>query len=430
VEKNAYFFGKLYRTNGGSQFGVILENLLYLVHRLPYPPNKGDKVRSFNILKYLSGRYNVFLGTFIDDPDDHAYVDVIRSMCAGLYVCELNPLYSKIKSLKGIVLNNSLSVNYYDNSDFASWVKKEIYNNNIKNVVVFSSVMATFVPEVKDLNVVVEFVDVDSAKWTSYASQHRWPMSWLYKREGEYLLSYERLVAKKAKYSFFVTDQEASLFRGLAPEVSEKIGYFNNGVDTDFFKINLESKSPFFDFHKNSEVLVFTGVMDYWPNIDAVIWFVKDVFPLLLKKFPSLCFYIVGRNPVPAVLNLASDSVVVTGTVTDVRPYLQYASAIVAPLRIARGIQNKILEAMAMSKVVVTSSACASVINAKLDKEILAAEDIIDFVEKISLVLNKKNVAQNIGECARICVETNYSWSAHLTGLENSLNNSLDNISE
>lgn len=401
---------------------MILENLLYLVHRLPFPPNKGDKVRSYNILKYLSVKYNVFLGTFIDDMDDRIHVDVVRDMCSGLHVSEINPFYSKIKSLKGIILNNSLTVNYYDNSNLTSWVKDEILSKNIKTIVVFSSVMAKFIPDVPGLNVVVDFVDVDSVKWSSYSSQHRWPMSWLYRREGRHLLSYERLVAEKAKYSFFVTDQEAALFRSFVPELSSKIGYFNNGVDTNFFQKNKNFKSPF----ENSETLVFTGAMDYWPNIDAVIWFVKDIFPLLLNKFPKLSFYIVGRNPSKAVLALSSDSIVVTGTVSDVRPYLQYASVIVAPLRIARGIQNKILEAMSMSQAVVASSECANVIDAKVNYELLAADTALDFVEKISFLLLERDAAENMGALARECVLTNYSWSAHLADFENRLNNCSD----
>jgi polysaccharide biosynthesis protein PslH len=405
---------------------VILDNLLYLVHRLPYPPNKGDKVRSFNILKYLSERYNVFLGTFVDDPDDLIYVDIVRSMCAELRICEINTLYSKIKSLKGLLLNNSLTVNYYDSSDISLWAKDVILKNNIKTVVVFSSVMAKFIPDVKELNVIVDFVDVDSAKWTSYASQHHWPLSWLYKREGKYLLSYERAVAESAKFSFFVTEQEASLFRSFVPGESSKIGFFNNGVDTDFFKIDKNLIFPFNKKSLDSKVLVFTGAMDYWPNVDAAIWFVRDIFPFLLKRFPSLCFYIVGRNPVAAVLDLASDSVVVTGTVSDVRPYLQYASAIVAPLRIARGIQNKILEAMAMSKAVVASSTCANVIDAKIGDELLAAETPFEFVEKISLLLLQEKIAQRMGELARLCVLTNYSWSAHLAAFNDRVSSSSE----
>ena len=164
--------------------------------------------------------------------------------------------------------------------------------------------------------------------------------------------------------------------------------------------------------------IVFTGAMDYWPNIDAVLWFVNEIFPKLRKKYPELYFYIVGRNPSSAVLDLASDKVVVTGTVSDVRPYLQHASVVVAPLRVARGIQNKILEAMAMARAVVASSICVEAIDARSDQEILAAETVDDFVSKISLLLDTPNIADEIGRAGRLKILKSYSWMAHLMGID------------
>src|SRR3989442_3205336 len=158
----------------------------------------------------------------------------------------------------------------------------------------------------------VDFVDVDSAKWTDYAGKHRWPLSWLYRREGERLLAYERQVALRSTRSFFVTDKECELFRGLAPECAGVVETLSNGVDTSYFAPDPSRPSP---FRADETALVFTGAMDYWPNVDAVTWFAREVMPELRRRWPTLRFHIVGRSPAPAVLSLAAEGINVTGTV-------------------------------------------------------------------------------------------------------------------
>ena len=173
-------------------------NLLYLVHRLPYPPNKGDKVRSYHLLKHLTASHRVFLGTFVDDPLDEAYVETVRQMCPDLHVARLHPRMAKVRSLAGLLTNEALSLRYYQDAGLQTWVTQTMQDNNIDAVVVFSSVMAQyFTPDAGNMSVpmLVDFVDVDSAKWTQYADSHRWPFSWLYRREGKRLLAYERTVA-------------------------------------------------------------------------------------------------------------------------------------------------------------------------------------------------------------------------------------------
>lgn len=161
--------------------------------------------------------------------------------------------------------------------------------------------------------------------------------------------------------------------------------------------------------------------MDYWPNIDAVTWFARDVLPALRERRPQISFYIVGRNPTPAVLALAADGVVVTGTVADVRPYLQHATLVVAPLRIARGIQNKILEAMAMGQPVVVSESCAQAMNVRIGVDLIAAVTSQDFVREIDSILRDAARGAQVGACGRQCVVAHYSWAAHLTAIDRHL---------
>ena len=388
-----------------------MANLLYLVHRLPYPPNKGDKVRSFHLMKHLAQRHRLFLGTFIDDPADEAYLDEVRRYCVDMHVARLSPRWAKLRSLSGLLSGEALSLPYYRDAGLQAWVARTCATQAIDHAVIFSSVMADYVPEKSSLPMLVDFVDMDSAKWTQYAGTHRWPLSWLYRREGARLLAFERSVAARAKHGFFVTEAERDLFLNAAPECAGQIDAMGNGVDAEFFSPGHELHSP---YCAGEIPVVFTGAMDYWPNVDAAVWFAGEVLPRLRQQHPAVRFTIVGRSPDPKVQALAGEGVVVTGTVDDVRPYLAHAAVVVAPLRIARGIQNKVLEAMAMARPVVASTACAGPIAATLGEELLAAESPDDYVQAIAQLLANPEHADNIGDAARRCVLGQYSWDAHL----------------
>lgn len=392
-----------------------MRNILYLVHRLPYPPNKGDKVRSYHLLKHLAARHRVFLGTFIDDPEDEAYVEKVSTFCAGMHIARLSPQVAKLCSLRGLLTNEALTLPYYRNPALQRWVDQILRDQQIDAVVIFSSAMAQYVQGIPNLRTLVDFVDVDSAKWSQYAPNHRWPLSWLYRREGERLLAYERDVARWASHAFFVTDNETALFCHSAPECAERVEAMCNGVDADFFAPDQALSSP---YAPREVPLVFSGAMDYWPNVDAVSWFATDILPGLVQHRPDLRFYIVGRNPTPAVQALAGKHVVVTGTVPDVRPYLQHAVIGVAPLRLARGIQNKVLEAMAMGLAVVASQECAGPIDAQAGRDFLTAGSIQEYLAQIEYLLADPEQAAAMGRAARERVLAHYSWDAHLAKID------------
>ena len=395
-----------------------MSNLLYLVHRLPYPPNKGDKVRSFHLLRHLAAKHRVFLGTFIDDPQDEAYVDKLPDYCAGTHIVRLSPRVAKLRSLSGLLYGEALTLPYYRNAGLQDWVDQTIKNEKIDAAVVFSSAMAQYLTKHSSLRTLVDFCDVDSAKWTQYAPDHRWPLSSIYRREGERLLAFEKQAAAAANHGFFVTEAETELFLKAAPEFRQKVSAMGNGVDSDFFSPEHALVSP---FAADEVPLVFTGAMDYWPNIDAVKWFVSEIFPRLLAEQPALRFYIVGRSPAPAVQELAGDRVVVTGTVPDVRPYLRHAAVVVAPLRIARGIQNKVLEAMAMAAPVVVARGCGEAVDAVPEQDFLLAESVEDHVQQINALLASPERRASIGEAARRQVVRRYSWDAHLATIDRHL---------
>ncbi len=392
--------------------------LLYLVHRMPYPPNKGDKVRSYHLLKHLAARHQVFLGTFMDDPEDAAHIATLRSLCAEVHVEPLTPSRAKLASLAGLLTGEALTLRYYRSAGLRRWVGRVAGQHQLQASVVFSSSMAQYAEDLPGVPMLVDFVDVDSAKWSQYARERAWPMSWLYGREGRRLLAYERDVALKARRSFFVTESETALFRGLAPDAAGRVEAISNGVDAQVFTADAGRRSP---FQSGERAVVFTGAMDYWPNVDAVRWFATDILPALRREWPALRFYIVGRNPDAAVQALAGEGVAVTGTVPDVRPYLQHADVVVAPLRLARGIQNKILEAMAMGRPVVAASTCVAALGVRDGEDLVSAEQADDYVRAVSSLLADPDRAAKVGAAGRRCVLQRYAWSAHLSGIDRHL---------
>ncbi|MES2831350.1 MAG: TIGR03087 family PEP-CTERM/XrtA system glycosyltransferase [Pseudomonadota bacterium] len=394
-----------------------MENLLLLVHRIPYPPNKGDKIRSYHLLKHLAQRYRVHLATFVDDADDWQHVPRVEALCAESYFAPLKPRSARVRSLGALLSNRSLSLEYYRDRNMQAWVDEVMQRQQIGRILVFSSAMTQYAERYSNARRVVDFVDVDSDKWRQYAQQKRWPMSWLYRYEARQLLRYERHVAATCDTSLFVSEPESRLFKSLAPESARRIGYFNNGVDTEYFSPAKTYDNP---YPAAGQAVVFTGAMDYWPNIDAVKWFVGEVLPALRQASPQVVFYIVGARPSSEVQALAQTAgVVVTGTVPDVRPYLAHAAVAVAPLRVARGIQNKVLEAMAMATPVVVSAQALEGIDAAPETELILALDARQFTTAIQALLTTPDPA--LGIAARARVEQDYSWASNLARIDEQL---------
>jgi sugar transferase (PEP-CTERM/EpsH1 system associated) len=391
------------------------EELLFLTHRMPYPPNKGDKIRSFHMLRHLSQHYQVHLGTFVDDEADWRHVDTTRSFCGESHFATLNPSTARLRSLSGLLAGQALTLPYYYNAGMQHWVNDLLAKHPIHRILVFSSAMAQYVRQAGGRKRVIDFVDIDSDKWMQYAKSKHWPLSWLYRREGKLLLRYEREIAREFDASLFVSREEAELFKHLAPESADKTGYFSNGVDTGYFSPEREYPNP---YPEDDQVLVFTGAMDYWPNIDAVKWFAGEIFPAIHAAHPQTRFYIVGSRPSAAVSELARlPGISVTGTVADIRPYLAYARLAVAPLRIARGLQNKVLEAMAMEKIVVSSPQAAEGIQATPGEELHVASSVQEFGQTILTLLAEKTSGP-MGKAARARILSDYDWDSCLARVD------------
>jgi polysaccharide biosynthesis protein PslH len=392
-----------------------METLLFLAHRLPYPPNKGDKVRSHHLLRHLAHRYRVVLGSFIDDPLDWQHVEKLRALCAEVHVESIVPWSRRIRSAGAVLTGEALTLPYFRSSELDEWVKDVVRRERIERAFVFSSPMAQYVLDLPRMRSIVDFVDLDSAKWGDYARRRPWPVSAVYRREARRLLAFERLVAARVEASLFVTREEARLLSAAAPESANRIVTIENGVDSEYFSPAHGLESP---FSASEHPIVFTGTMDYWPNVDAVVWFAQEVLPGIRLHDACARFHVVGMNPHRAVRALGSDAAVnVTGRVDDVRPYLRHARAVVAPLRVARGIQNKVLEAMAMRRPVVVTSAVAAVLTARPGVDLEVADDAAAFAAKMLAVMDPA-AGDRMGRLARARILADYAWTSRFARLD------------
>lgn len=384
---------------------------MFLAHRIPYPPNKGDKIRSFHLLRHLAKRHAIHLGAFVDDPADWQYADALKPYCASIRLEALHPRRAKLTSLIGLLTGQALTLPYYRHAGLKTWARQLAQRGEIRRGLAFSSAMAQFMPDGLECRV-LDMVDVDSDKWTQYATTQPWPLSWIYQREGRQLAEWEAQIAQTFDATLLVSEAEARLFRSRAPAAVDRIGAFENGVDADYFSPEHPFDNP---YAAGVRGIVFTGAMDYWPNVDAVSWFAERIFPAVREALPEACFTIVGSRPGEVVTRLARQpGVVVTGGVPDVRPYLAHAACAVAPLRIARGVQNKVLEAMAMGCHVVASPQAAEGIRAEAGRDFHLAADAAAFA---AAVIGWAR-APGRNEAARAAILAHYDWTRNLAAVD------------
>lgn len=389
--------------------------ILFLCHRIPFPPDRGDKIRSYNILKRLAEIAPVHVGCFADDARDMSFLPDLMDVAAG--TCLLPRNRSKlVAGIFGLFKGQPILVSMFEHDKLHAWVEDRLANRPIRAVVGYSAQMAHFVPPLDPgIRFLMDFVDFDSAKYAAYGAAGTGPMAWINRREGRKLFDFERQTAQRADISSFVTEAEAALFRqasGLGPD---RIVAIDNGVDLTFF----DPTAAFAPIEKpDGPLLVFTGQMDYRPNVEAVESFARHTLPRVRASCPHATFAIVGRKPTEAVRALSDlPGVIVTGEVGDVRGWLAAADIVVAPLRIARGVQNKVLEAMAMGRPVVASPDAAEGIDAQHGAHVLIASDAADEARRIDELLSDPHRAEQLGIAARQRMEQRYRWSATLAGL-------------
>lgn len=373
--------------------------VLYLTHGCPYPPNKGDRIRNFHILKHLSQTHSVTLiypSFSQQDVDQSSY---LKGFCAAIHTVRLSPLLAKLKCCISLLGDRSLTNAHF----YSDRLRRLIDEQEYDLAVVDCSSMAQYVLDVAQPKV-IDFVDVDSDKWKLYASMNTFPKSWIYKREFKKLQDFEAKLVKEFEASVVISENE----KQLLPQ-TDRLFVVRNGIDLEYFSPR-EKYDP--------DTMIFTGAMDYFPNIDAVAYFHEQIFPLIKKERPGAKFIIGGMNPAPRISALQSDDTFVTGFVPDMREYLGRAAVCVVPLRIAKGVQNKVLEAMAMGVPVVSTSSANEGIHAIDQRDLVVADDPSRFADSVIQILENNERAKALAQQGRIFVERNFAWEENLRQID------------
>ena len=394
-----------------------MRDLIFISHRIPWPLNKGEKIRGWNVIQHLAQNYRIHLGCVVDDPADMAHVAKMQTICASVGAFPIDRRTQKLRAALRARPGRPLMPDFYHAPALQRWVDETMARTRMDVLYIFSVAMAPYAIARNHPCKILDAQDIDSEKWAEYAVDARFPMRLVWAREARNLLAYERRAAAACDRTFFVSQPEADRFAELAPETAGRVVAVENGVDLQRFSPEHAYPSPFSD---PAPRVVFTGNMDYWPNADAAIWFAREVMPLLRARVPGVSFWAVGANPTPQVSALAKlPGVFVTGRVEDVRPYVAHASVIVCPLRIARGIQNKVLEGLGMGRPVMASPGAYEGVRAQPGTELLVADGAAAFVRCIGEVLDGAHPA--LGAAARAAMERGYAWPAVLGKLDSYL---------
>ncbi len=392
-----------------------MQEILFLAHRIPWPPDRGDKIRSYHLLQKLTQMASVHVGAFAENAQEeaaakHPPLANIASLCAPV-----RRKSNHVAGVEAVLTGKPVSLTAFGSKALQNWVNEKLASGRISHIVVFSGQMAQFVPDSYTDPLIMDFCDVDSAKFESYAAEGNAVMRWVNRREERLLSAFEAKVAARADASLLVSEAEAALFRKRSGAGS--VHALGNGIDTVFYDpaATFKKLHPVFP----DPLIVFTGQMDYRPNIEAVADFAHNAFPAIRSSHPETTFAIVGRNPTQAVVDLSAlPGVMVTGAVDDVRTWLAGADVVVAPLRIARGIQNKVLEAMAMARPVVASTAAAEGIDAQDGVHFRVAASAAQEAEIVIALLHDLEARQTLGNAARAHVIEHYSWDGQLNVLD------------
>lgn len=393
--------------------------ILFLAHRIPFPPDRGDKIRSHQLLKALAALAPVHVATLADDPKDLACLGDLAVVAASHCLRRRSkPVWRA--GVEALLTGKPVSLPAFHHADLARYVRQVLAQHPIDTIFAFSSQMGQYIPADFAGRVLFDFVDVDSAKFEAYAAQSAWPMAWIHAREARLLRAEEVRLARRSDVSLLVSPEEAALFAArLAPQdraMCTVLG-LRNGIDAAAFDPAMVAPEPRL-VAMSGPRLIFTGQMDYAPNVAAALRAARVILPEVRRYCPQASLHIVGRSPAPALTALhGRDGVHVWGAVDDIRCWLAGAHIALLPLDIARGIQNKVLEAMAMRLPVVLSSGAATGIAAQDGQHFLISDDDAELAAMVVKLAGNAALAASLGNHARRFVLDEMSWAASLAPL-------------
>jgi sugar transferase (PEP-CTERM/EpsH1 system associated) len=314
--------------------------VLFLTHRLPYAPNRGDRIRAFHILRTLAPRVQLEVVSLAHDDEELERAELVRALGVQVSVFKTPELKNYASALLRLGGTQPLTHLLLNAPELTQALAQIVRDRPPDVVLAYCSGMARFAlaSPLSKFPLVVDLVDVDSQKWAALALSSPWPKRWVYRREAVYLARFERLLVKRAHATLVVNERERDVLHQIAPEGDIRVVPVG---------VHLQPLTPPSAPEERPRI-VFCGVMNYRPNVDGVLWFARDVWPIVRARRPDAQFVVVGSNPTSEILRLASadSGIDVTGTVEDVRQYLWESAVAVAPLIVARGVQTKVFEAI------------------------------------------------------------------------------------
>jgi sugar transferase (PEP-CTERM/EpsH1 system associated) len=383
--------------------------ILYVCHRFPFPPNRGGKIRPFNMIRHLSQNHEVTVASLARSPEEARDGEGIAPHCHRYLMDTVTPLGAVARMLMGAPTSVPASMANFHSPRLARLIREELQRTAFDLIFVHCSSVAHYVADVPGIPKIIDFGDMDSQKWLDYAQVRPFPVSLTYRIEGLKMLRAEKRLARQFDLCTCTTRAEFETLTGYG--VDTPAAWFPNGVDLEFFAPGDGAYDP--------NAIVFVGRMDYYPNQQGVTDFCVNVLPLIRTQRPEATFSIVGAKPSAEIMELGKlPGVSVTGTVPDVRPYVTGAAVAIAPLRIARGTQNKILESLAMAVPVVSSAAAAKGIDAVAGEHFLAADNAADFARMTLGLLNDPAERTRLAQGGRARMESHHNWPASMRRLD------------
>jgi polysaccharide biosynthesis protein PslH len=384
-------------------------NILYVCHRFPFPPRRGGKIRPFNMIRHFARSHDVTVCSLVRSDEEASEGAGLSEFCKRYEMVQVEDAVQALRMFARLPTRTPSSFGFFYSAELARRVRTLAEREKFDLVFVHCSSVACYVEKLEGMPKILDFGDMDSQKWREYAAYKAAPLSWGYGLEGAKLEREEARLARRFDLCTATTRAEWETLKAYGTGAATD--WFPNGVDAEYFAPSA--------VHYDEDHIVFVGRMDYYPNQECMTRFCADVFPLLRSKRPSVRLTIVGADPSPAMRRLSErPGVTVTGSVPDVRPYLESAALMVAPLNIARGTQNKILEGMAAGVPVVASRIAAGGVDADAPDHLLTASTPDEYVAAILCVLEDRSERLRLARAGRERVLSHHSWAQSMRRLD------------
>ncbi len=392
-------------------------NILFLANRFPYPPFRGDKLKIFNLAKQLSQRHNLFLITFIQDKQDYAHVPVLENYFREIRLVDLPGYKSGLNCILNTFSSDPLQVSYFKSKKLNTVLNDFLYSHDIDVIHTQHLRMSQYTSEIHSVKTILDLPDAYSLYWKRRCEMNsNFLLNAFEKREFKKVQSYESII-KKFDLTLVCSGEDKEHL--MKEHSANNIEILHNGVDTDTFI----SSSHNYDL---DDYITFSGNMSYYPNIDAALYFAKEIFPEVKKQFPKVKFRIAGQSPVKAINELQSDDIIVTGFVKSIQNEYSSSSLAVSPVRVGAGTMNKVLEPMAMGVPVLMSHVGFKGLGAEAGRDVLFAGNTDEFIAGAIRLLSDRALRQSIGESGKSLVLNNFSWETISLRLEEYCNKLLN----